>query len=55
VLLDQREGSLWADAGIVTFAADWSMRFDVGMRFLEVHGPVPRIHEEGIITRARSS
>ncbi|MEU7812506.1 DUF3445 domain-containing protein [Pseudonocardia sp. NPDC049154] len=52
VLLDQREGSLWADAGVVTFAADWSLGFDVGMRFLEVHGPVPRIHEEGIISRA---
>ncbi|WP_405825451.1 DUF3445 domain-containing protein [Streptomyces sp. NBC_01390] len=52
VLLDQREGSLWADAGLVTFAADWSMHFDVGMRFLEVHGPVPRVHEEGIIPRA---
>ncbi|MEV6056485.1 DUF3445 domain-containing protein [Streptomyces sp. NPDC052107] len=52
VLLDQREGSLWADAGLVTFAADWSLRFDVGMRFLEVHGPVPRVHEEGIISRA---
>jgi dimethylamine monooxygenase subunit A len=52
VLLDQREGSLWADAGLVTFAADWSLRFDIGMRFLEVHGPVPRIHEEGIIGRA---
>jgi hypothetical protein len=52
VLLDQREGSLWADAGLVTFAADWSMGFDVGMRFLEVHGPVPRVHEEGVIQRA---
>lgn len=52
VLLDQREGSLWADAGLVTFAADWSLRFDIGMRFLEVHGPVPRVHEEGVITRA---
>ncbi|MEY9838253.1 DUF3445 domain-containing protein [Streptacidiphilus sp. EB103A] len=52
VLLDQREGSLWADAGLVTFAADWSLGFDVGMRFLEVHGPVPRIHEERVITRA---
>lgn len=52
VLLDQRDGSLWADAGLVTFAADWSMGFDAGMRFLEVHGPVPRIHEEGVITRA---
>ncbi|MDQ0689467.1 DUF3445 domain-containing protein [Arthrobacter sp. W4I7] len=52
VLLDQREGALWLDAGFVTFAADWSMGFDVGMRFLEVHGPVPRVHEEKIITRA---
>lgn len=52
VLLDQREGSLWVDAGNVTFAADWSMGFDTGMRFLEVHGPVPRVHEEGILPRA---
>lgn len=52
VLLDQREGSLWADAGLVTFAADWSMGFDVGMRFLEVHGPVPRVHEADVVQRA---
>jgi hypothetical protein len=52
-LLDQREGALWLDAGLVTFAADWSLGFDVGMRFLEVHGPVPRIHEERIIARAQ--
>ncbi|WP_409330790.1 heme-dependent oxidative N-demethylase family protein [Trujillonella humicola] len=52
VLLDQREGSLWADAGLVTFAADWSVGFDVGMRFLEVHGPVPRVHETGVVQRA---
>ena len=52
VLLDQREGSLWADAGLVTFTADWSLGFDVGMRFLEVHGPVPRVHEAGVVQRA---
>jgi hypothetical protein len=52
VLLDQREGQLWADAGLVTFAADWSLRFDVGMTFLELHGPVPRVHVEGVIPRA---
>jgi len=52
VLMDQREESLWLDAGLVTFAADWSMGFDVGMHYLEVHGPVPRVHEEKIITRA---
>lgn len=51
-LLDQRENALWLDAGVVTFAADWSMGFDTGMRFLEIHGPVPRIHEERIIARA---
>lgn len=52
-LLDQREDALWLDAGVVTFAADWSMGFDTGMRFLEIHGPVPRVHEEKIITRAQ--
>lgn len=52
-LLDQRENALWLDAGVITFAADWSLGFDVGMRFLEVHGPVPRVHEEQIITRAQ--
>lgn len=52
VLLDQRADQLWGDAGVVTFAADWSFGFDVGMSFLEIHGPVPRLREEGIITRA---
>ena len=51
VLLDQRD-QLYADAGVVTFAADWSFGFDVGMSFLEIHGPVPRIHEDRVITRA---
>lgn len=52
VLLDERDGVLYGDAGLVTFAADWSFGFDVGMSFLEIHGPVPRIHEMGVITRA---
>jgi dimethylamine monooxygenase subunit A len=52
VLLDQRQDQLWADAGLVTFAADWSLRFDVGMTFLQIHGPVPRVHVEGVIPRA---
>ncbi len=53
VLLDQRDGDLFADAGVVTFAAGWSFGFDVGMTFLEIHGPVPRLRESGVITRAR--
>ncbi|MBJ7331920.1 MAG: DUF3445 domain-containing protein [Solirubrobacteraceae bacterium] len=51
-LLDQREGKLWFDAGILTFGADWSLDFDLGMSFLEIHGPVPRVHELGVLPRA---
>lgn len=52
VLLDVRDNTMWLDAGLVTFAADWSFSFDVGMSFLEIHGPVPRVKEENIIARA---
>jgi hypothetical protein len=52
VLLDQRDGALWMEAGLVTFAAGWSVAFDVGMTFTEIHGPVPRVHEDGVVARA---
>ncbi len=51
-LLDQRDEQLFVDAGVITFAADWSFGFDVGMSFLEIHGPVPRVKKMGVITRA---
>lgn len=54
VLLDEREGRLWVDAGLVTFASHWSLAFVTGMPFQDVHRPVPRrIREpEGVIPRA---
>jgi dimethylamine monooxygenase subunit A len=52
VLLDQREGDLWAEAGMVTTQADWSLNFDIGMSFTEWHGPVPLAHELGVFDRA---
>ena len=33
VVMDQREGDLWTEAGVVTAQADWSLDFDVGMTF----------------------
>lgn len=51
-LLDQRDGDLFLDAGIVTCPADWSLAFDAGMSFSEWHGPVPLAHEAGIFERA---
>lgn len=49
---DQRDGNLWMDAGIITTQADWSLDFDVGMNFMEWHGPVPLAHEKGVFERA---
>jgi hypothetical protein len=51
-ILDQRDGNLWMDAGMVTTQADWSLDFDVGMNFFEWHGPVPLAHELGVFERA---
>jgi dimethylamine monooxygenase subunit A len=51
-LLDQRDGNLWMDAGMVTTQADWSLDFDIGMNFFEWHGPVPLAHEMRVFERA---
>jgi hypothetical protein len=53
VVMDQREGDLWAEAGMVTTQADWSLDFDIGMTFVEWHGPVPLAHELSVFDRAR--
>jgi dimethylamine monooxygenase subunit A len=52
VLLDHRDETLYADAGIVTSQADWSLAFNVGMSWKEWHGPVPRATELGVMDRA---
>lgn len=52
VVLDERQGNLWMDAGMVTTQADWSLDFDIGMNFYEWHAPVPLAHEKGIFDRA---
>jgi hypothetical protein len=51
-LLDQRDNTLWLDAGMVTSQSDWSLDFNLGMDFMEFHGPVPMAHESGVFDRA---
>jgi dimethylamine monooxygenase subunit A len=51
-VLDQRDGNLWLDAGMATSQADWSLNFDLGMNFIEWHGPVPLADELGVFDRA---
>ncbi len=52
VIMDQRAGDLWLEAGMVTAQADWSLDFDMGMTFREWHGPVPLAHEMTVFDRA---
>ncbi|MAX52456.1 MAG: hypothetical protein CMH22_10790 [Methylophaga sp.] len=52
VVMDQRDEDLFADMGMVTSQADWSLAFDAGMSFKEWHGPVPQANEMGIFERA---
>ena len=52
VVMDQRDESLYADSALITCAADWSIQFDLGMSFMEWHGPVPIAHEIGVFERA---
>lgn len=51
-LMDQRGGDLFLDAGILTCPGDWSIVFNTGMSFSELHGPVPLAHELGVFDRA---
>jgi hypothetical protein len=51
-IVDQRDNNLWMDAGIATTQADWSLDFDIGMNFMEWHGPVPLAHQLGVFERA---
>lgn len=51
-VMDQRNNNLYMDAGMVTTQADWSLNFDIGMDFMQWHGPVPVAHELGVFDRA---
>jgi hypothetical protein len=51
-LLDQRDGDLFMDAGMITSPADWSLAFDAGMSFKQWHSPVPMAHQMGVFDRA---
>lgn len=52
LLVIERDGRLYFDAGAVTFAAAWSASFDIGMDMYEIHGPVPRMTGGGMTARA---
>ncbi|OLL71733.1 hypothetical protein Ae168Ps1_0107c [Pseudonocardia sp. Ae168_Ps1] len=52
VVLGARDDRLWLDAGAVAAASVWSIGFDAGMSFRELHGPVPGNGPGGVFERA---
>lgn len=52
VIMDQRDNTLYADAGLVTGPANWSFANIFGETFNAIHVPVPVANEAGIFDRA---
>jgi hypothetical protein len=52
VVLGARDDRLWLDAGRVAFASVWSLGFDAGMSFAELHRPVPGADAQQVFARA---
>lgn len=48
IFMMQRDGDLYLDAGQLCFPANWSLAFDLGMSFREIHKPIPGFKEEGL-------
>ncbi|RSD22327.1 heme-dependent oxidative N-demethylase family protein [Mesobacillus subterraneus] len=51
ILMMQRDGDLFLDAGQLCFPANWSLYFDAGMSFKEIHAPIPGFHKESLDAR----
>ncbi|WP_156509960.1 heme-dependent oxidative N-demethylase family protein [Rossellomorea aquimaris] len=51
ILMMERDGDLFLDAGQLCFPANWSLAFNVGMSFKEIHRPIPGFKEEGLDDR----
>lgn len=51
LLLDQRGDMLFLDGGVLTAAQGWSLGFNLGMSWREIHGPVEGGREQKVIDR----
>ncbi|MGG3562155.1 DUF3445 domain-containing protein [Neobacillus rhizosphaerae] len=51
IFMLQRDGDLYLDAGQLCFPANWSLAFDLGMSYKEIHQPIPGFKDEGLDQR----
>ncbi|WP_163100807.1 heme-dependent oxidative N-demethylase family protein [Peribacillus alkalitolerans] len=54
ILMMQRDGDLFLDAGQLCFPANWSLAFNLGMNFKEIHQPIPGFKEESLDYRIQN-
>ncbi|KMJ60351.1 hypothetical protein AB685_05930 [Bacillus sp. LL01] len=51
ILMMQKDGDLYLDAGQLCFPANWSLAFNHGMSFRNIHFPIPGFKGEGLDER----
>ncbi|TMU85210.1 DUF3445 domain-containing protein [Bacillus sp. BHET2] len=51
IFMMQRDDDLFLDAGQLCFPANWSLAFNTGMRFKEIHHPIPGFKDKGLDQR----
>ncbi|WP_070120067.1 heme-dependent oxidative N-demethylase family protein [Bacillus marinisedimentorum] len=51
ILMMERDGDLFLDAGQLCFPANWSLYFDLGMNFKEIHTPIPGFQADALDDR----
>lgn len=51
LLMMQKDNNLFLEAGQLCFPANWSLAFNLGMNFNQIHSPIPGFKEEGLDNR----
>jgi dimethylamine monooxygenase subunit A len=51
IIMMQRDGDLFLDAGQLCFPANWSLYFNLGMNFKEIHAPIPEFQTDHLDDR----
>ncbi|WP_257349208.1 heme-dependent oxidative N-demethylase family protein [Pseudalkalibacillus decolorationis] len=51
ILMGDRDGTLFLDAGQLCFPSNWSLAFVFGLDFKSIHTPVPRVNQTDFIDK----
>ncbi|WP_161524695.1 heme-dependent oxidative N-demethylase family protein [Alteribacter lacisalsi] len=51
ILMYERDQNIHLDAGLLCFPAGWSLTFNLGMPFIDIHSPVPGLNSSGLDSR----